>query len=210
MGGSEGVSGVEAWRMEREAFASELVDLFRRVIPEELKLKQEPVRAISVASGHFVEETEGVYSAIPNLRELRAIDLRIPEGVLRIINQRYSQYPGFKLENGDAADPSVVGDSVYDLAILRNPQVGYSAIKDKVAGPWDKIIRNTAKSVKPEGIMLVTAHSTAEFERIMSFIDGANLGINLISQEKPITPSLRSKVPLKEEALVVFKKSSVK
>lgn len=193
-------------KTENEKLSDELANLFTRIIPDELKIASHPTQVVSVASGHFVPEAPAIYSVIPSVNGFRAVDTGIPPSLLGLLNQEHKELSGFYLENGDVSQPKVLGRSKYDLAILRNPQVGHSVNKSEVGSPWDKIITNTLDSVRPGGFAMISGHTMEEFDRIMLFINKLGSGFVNVSQERPINPKLTAGVPMKEEGIAVLKK----
>ena len=192
-------------KSELEILSDDLVSLFERVIPAELRTRTYPVDVVSVASGPFVKELAAVYSTIPGIRQFRAIDQGIPSGLLRIMNEDSSQYPGFQLENGDVADPAVLGQAVYDVAILRNPQIASLSGGPEVNPVWTKIMNNTLSCVKEGGFLIMSGHTEDEFHRSMEFIQRSR-GFEVVKMEDPIKPQFTSRFPLVERSVAVLRK----
>lgn len=197
--------GSPEYKTQNEILSDELKSLFQRMLPMDLR-EAEAVDVVSVASGQFVQELAGVYSLIPGVREFRAVDRGIQEGLLTILNDQKSSYKGFRLENGDVSNADVLGQSRYDLAILRNPQIGSLTTPGEVNPEWKLIIQNTLDCVKPGGYLLISGHFPDEFERTMNFIKRTGVGCEILRQEDPITPSLKSGIPMKESSIALLRK----
>jgi len=191
-------------KTEHDKLAEELTILFSRIIPEELRTASAAIDVVSVASGPFVPEVDAVYRSFPKVGSFRAVDQDIPEGLLGSLNERHGKHPGFTLENNNLVLPETLGDSNYDLAILRNPQVGLHG--GELDPAWQKIMNNTMSCVKPNGFLILSGHTREEFKAARDFIQTANAGFQLVRQEDPIEPALTSKAPMKEQSIAVLRK----
>jgi len=191
-------------RTESEKLADQLTMLYSRIIPAELQQSPAPVNVISVASGHFVQEVPAVYKVIAN-PQLRAIDNSLTPGIIRMMSKEYERYPGFDMVQADASDPENIGVANWDLAIIRNPQVGSGGSADKINPMWRKIIVNTMAGVKPGGHLLLSSLLQPEFHGVLDLIAGTNQ-FDIIKKEDPISPPLQTRFPMTETTIALLKK----
>lgn len=188
---------------ENDKLRDELVKLYARLFPDSLKTHSGPVKVISVGCGHFVQEVPAVYTHIHDPR-YTGIDKFLPPETLKTMMED-GKYPNFQLIEADATDPANIGNSEWDLAILRNPQIGFSTKASTINPIWERIITNTLNGIKPGGYLLLSGSTEDEFERTARFVVATN-SMRVLAQENPIKPPIASKFPMVEKGIALLQK----
>jgi hypothetical protein len=71
-----------------------------------------------------------------------------------------------------------------DLVIIRKPQIFGSNLEEisrgEVIPDWDKILNNSIKSIKQDGILLITATTKQEIEAVLKHVRSSNPEMNTI------------------------------
>lgn len=89
----------------------------------------------------------------------------------------------------------------WDVVILKNPQIYGSLIKEESSQDWEKIIRNSAKAVSEDGVIVVTSDTEAELDNIESVLRAPSVDIVLKERNK-----FPSKLPHHDYFIMIAKK----
>lgn len=189
---------------ENEKLKGELVKVYARLLPEELKKSSRPVDVVSIGCGHFAQEVTAVCSNIPKARYL-GIDIALTPVAIQIAAVEYAKY-GARLVKGDAAETSTIGDApIWDLAILRNPHIGSASTSSGMNLLWESIISNTIDGIKPGGYLLLSGMTEDEFDRSLSYAEKAGR-LQTVKRETPIEPPIDSRFPMVERQIALLQK----
>ncbi len=121
-------------------------------------------RVLSVACG-FALELEGLQQVLPN-SYIEAID----NADIAITGARgwNPDFPQERIRLVDATRSESFGNENWDLIVVRNPNVGSSAIG--VTAPWAEILKNCFDKLNPSGFLYLTTLSKIEMDGVLRFL----------------------------------------
>lgn len=187
----------------------DISSIMRYILPKELK-ERSNVRIISVGCGWSPEATV--------LTELLGaqIFLGVDNDYTSLIGARASNLQ-IESENfvlADAKDPKTFGTALWDLIILRNPQVGGSTFKtgyyfeEKIDPEWEKILQNCVDYLADNGFIYLGSATKEELDKSVIFLQERGLEL-VVPKKSLIKLDLKSNFPNLENYAAVFKKPSL-
>ena len=179
-------------------------NMLNRFLPPDLKQRPNN-KVLSVGCGFAPEATvieemmpdvyfEGIDIAGSMIEGARAVNPKVPIGNFR---------------QADAVDPASFGLDLWDLIILRNPQIRGqgSALKREgiIDESWQKILRNSATRLQKGGYMYVTAPEREEIRDSVNAL--SSNGVNILIPSTPLGDlNLKSNFPNREEYAALLRK----
>lgn len=164
---------------ERETHEKSSSRVFEAAIPRDFRDGKPRMLSVGCQFG---------YEALPFLRMFPEgkyvgidIDGRVISGAKRI----HSGEANVEFREGDARMQANLGEEEWDIVLLRHPQMLGSIMGEGTRKDWDSIVGNSAKAVKPDGIILVTTFLPQEAELAKKALEQGGAHVQKVIQGDP-------------------------